>query len=338
MKYTNEEFLKRLHEIRDDVEVLENYKGSDKKILFKCKNCGYEWYSTPNHIINAKRTCPNCTGTIKTNERFIKELEKINPNVIPQEIYKKNSEKILCKCKICGYEWKATPNNLLSRKSGCPMCGIKKVNESNTLTSEEFFKNVEKRKNINIEILDDKYINNRTKMNVRCKICGYEWRMSPSNILQGNGCPNCHISRLENGIKEVLNKKKVTYQWQVKKDVFEWLNRQSLDFYLPDYNVAIECQGEQHFKPVKYFGGVNRFIDTIDRDKKKKDLIINNGNKIAYIIEKRFKKNISSNVLLEEIYSNVPIIWVETDRHGNLKEKEKKRLIESNLITDKKQE
>lgn len=26
----------------------------------------------------------------------------------------------------------------------------------------------------------------------------------------------------------------------------------SLDFYLPDYNVALECQGEQHVKPVYY--------------------------------------------------------------------------------------
>ena len=28
---------------------------------------------------------------------------------------------------------------------------------------------------------------------------------------------------------------------------FDWLGRQSLDFYLPNYNVAVEYQGRQHF-------------------------------------------------------------------------------------------
>lgn len=31
---------------------------------------------------------------------------------------------------------------------------------------------------------------------------------------------------------------------------FSWLKKQNLDFYLPDYNIAIECQGIQHFEPL----------------------------------------------------------------------------------------
>ena len=38
---------------------------------------------------------------------------------------------------------------------------------------------------------------------------------------------------------------------------FPWLGLLSLDFYLPEYNVAIECQGEQHFVPVGMWGGVD---------------------------------------------------------------------------------
>lgn len=33
---------------------------------------------------------------------------------------------------------------------------------------------------------------------------------------------------------------------------FKWLCFQSLDFYLPEYNVAIECQGVQHFQPCNF--------------------------------------------------------------------------------------
>ena len=35
--------------------------------------------------------------------------------------YKNSQEKILCKCKICGFEWEVIPNNLLRGRS-CPNC------------------------------------------------------------------------------------------------------------------------------------------------------------------------------------------------------------------------
>ena len=46
----------------------------------------------------------------------------------------------------------------------------------------------------------------------------------------------------------------------------------TLDFYLPDYDIAIECQGRQHFIPVDAFGGEMGFEDTVIRDKTKKRL------------------------------------------------------------------
>ena len=33
----------------------------------------------------------------------------------------------------------------------------------------------------------------------------------------------------------------------------KWLGKQSIDFFLPQYNIAIECQGKQHFG----FGGLD---------------------------------------------------------------------------------
>ena len=47
-----------------------------------------------------------------------------------------------------------------------------------------------------------------------------------------------------NKIEEYLKSENIKFEKQKK---FEWLGRQSLDFYLPEYNVAIECQGIQHF-------------------------------------------------------------------------------------------
>ena len=76
-----------------------------------------------------------------------------------------------------------------------------------------------------------------------------------------------------------LDENGITYNYQKR---FNWLGRQSLDFYLPDYNVAIECQGRQHFEAVDYFGGDKGFKNTLERDKRKKALCEKNGIKLLY--------------------------------------------------------
>lgn len=76
-----------------------------------------------------------------------------------------------------------------------------------------------------------------------------------------------------------LDEHSITYDYQKR---FDWLGLQSLDFYLPDYNVGIECQGIQHFKPIERFGGENSFIECQKRDKKKKKLCEKHGVKLLY--------------------------------------------------------
>lgn len=65
---------------------------------------------------------------------------------------------------------------------------------------------------------------------------------------------------------------------------FEWLCRQSLDFYLPDYNIAIECQGNQHFEPIEHFGGKQMLLYFKDRDYRKYTLCKTNCIIILYYI------------------------------------------------------
>ena len=66
---------------------------------------------------------------------------------------------------------------------------------------------------------------------------------------------------------------------------FPWLvgiGKMRLDFYLPDYNIAIECQGEQHFEALEFFGGEKSYEETIRRDKTKGDLCKEHGITILY--------------------------------------------------------
>ena len=47
---------------------------------------------------------------------------------------------------------------------------------------------------------------------------------------------------MEEELETFLKEKNISFIPQCKHDTFEWLGLQSLDFYLTDYNIAIECQ------------------------------------------------------------------------------------------------
>ena len=125
------------------------------------------------------------------------------------------------------------------------------------------------------------YVNYETKVCIICPEHGEFWQ-TPHGHLLGCGCPYCKNSYLENEISILLKENKIIYE---QEKTFEWLRdkgRLYLDFYLPDYNIAIECQGEQHFKPVDFFGGEEQFKRRQELDFIKHKLCINNGIKIIY--------------------------------------------------------
>ena len=190
-KRTHEQFIEDMNRINPNIEILNKYVKAKIKVKCRCKLDGYEWEATPDNLLR-NRGCPMCGNKIisnklsKSHDDFINEIKEINPNIEILGEYVNNYTKIKCKCKIDGYEWYAIPNNLISKKQGCPKCGgtMKK-------THEEF---IEKMRNINndIEIISE-YINIDTKVKCRCRIDGYEWEARPDHLLEEHGCPKCAI-------------------------------------------------------------------------------------------------------------------------------------------------
>ena len=130
------------------------------------------------------------------------------------------------------------------------------------------------------------------KINKICIICpehGEFWQTPNKHIDAKRGCHLCHIYALEKEIIDLLNDNKIIFDYQKR---FDWLGRQSLDFYLPDYNIAIECQGEQHFKPIEYFGGEEIFLVQKERDIRKKRLCKENKIKLLYYSNIKYNKSI----------------------------------------------
>jgi hypothetical protein len=83
----------------------------------------------------------------------------------------------------------------------------------------------------------------------------------------------------------------------------KWLGLQKFDIYIPSLKVAIEYNGEQHFKPMKHFGGEEGFKKNQERDLRKRELALKNGVKV---IEWNYDKPVNRKnvaLLIEDLKS-----------------------------------
>lgn len=62
-----------------------------------------------------------------------------------------------------------------------------------------------------------------------------------------------------------------------------WLAPQHLDILVPDASVAVEYQGEQHYRPIDVFGGEAGYTATVRRDENKRNLCRLAGIRLEYI-------------------------------------------------------
>jgi len=77
-----------------------------------------------------------------------------------------------------------------------------------------------------------------------------------------------------------------------------WLRRQRLDVYIPALNLALEHQGEQHYRAVKAFGGDAALQRNLERDALKKQLCGENG---VHLVEIRFDAPLTLPVLRQRL-------------------------------------
>lgn len=108
-----------------------------------------------------------------------------------------------------------------------------------------------------------------------CEKCGDEFERTLSNLNQsdtGVVCRECNSSQLEIKTKDILEKYNINYKAQIKCEGLLGLGNGNLsyDFYLPDYNLLIECQGEQHESWQETWMTKGKFEKQLEHDKRKK--------------------------------------------------------------------
>ena len=196
MAKTNEKFLQEIKERNELIEPLEEYRGCFEKIRFRCLKHNIEFENSPNEMLR-KCMCPICkkekfkSNITRNHEEFLSEFRRKNSKSNEIEILEKyinSKNKILCKCKIDGYIWKASPKDLM-QGSGCNICGVKSMISLKKNSEKDILKRLKEVHGDTIEMISN-YIDSTKKVRFKCNFCNYEWEALPLSVLSGKNAKN----------------------------------------------------------------------------------------------------------------------------------------------------
>lgn len=291
-KLTNNEFIEKAKEIHGETYdySLVDYVNSRTNVKIVCPTHGEFNQKPNNHLTGAG--CQKCYHESKLLDKhsFINKAKQIHGNKYDysKTEYLNSKSKVTIICPIHGdFEQKASGH--LSGK-GCVKC----FNENKLSNTSEFINKTKIVHGDKYDYSKTNYINDRTKVIITCPVHG-DFTQKPSNHLQGQGCPKCCESKGEREIRQYLESNGINYIPQHKFDDCKHILKLPFDFYLPKYNTCIEYHGEQHYKPVKYFGGDDRFLKQQKLDLIKETYCKNNQIKLIVIkYDEKSEKKLSN--------------------------------------------
>jgi hypothetical protein len=306
-KLQDTEYITRIQElVGKEYSVLDRYVDTRTKLLTRHNICGYEWKISPNKFLMGRR-CPICSRkTVGEKQRtsykeLCEQISSINDgefSLISKEYYG-NKSKIIVFHNLCKRSFKIIASNFLIRKK-CQRC-VKEQQIKNTKKSQKVFCQEIKDKYGDEYSVMGIYISTKKKILMRHNKCEKEWNVSPNNILRGYGCPRCNSSKGEKEIIKSLDNLQIKYFFQHKFANCKRKNTLPFDFYLPDYNLCIEYDGELHYMLHQYIPkekAICVFNNTIINDKIKTIYCLENNISLLRI---PYWENKNINKILEEV-------------------------------------
>lgn len=255
----------------------DNYINNMSKIKWQCKE-GHIWFTSYNSILRGS-WCAECSGLKRyTIEDCKKTAKKRGGDCLSVE-YKNKNTKYKWKCS-CGFIWRATYGAIKNSKHWCPECSkIKASIKKRKYTIEDCKKTASKKGGI---FLSEEYTIANLRYKWQCKN-EHIWFTTYSDILKGTWCRKCKKSDSQSKIEKLL---KLMFSEKTESDCrgFDWLRNPDtntnleVDIWIPKLKIAIEYDGEHHFKPI-CFGGMSKqkavvnFKKQIMRDKLKDTLM-----------------------------------------------------------------
>lgn len=202
----------------------------------------------------------------KVNDLFVRKLIKIEDKYFLE-----------CECK-CGSIKLYNPYNVVNNSSCNCGCGRKETNKKNNfpnLEGERFGKLLV------IEKTNERDKNRRIIYKCICE-CG-NMTTATSNELMSCHKLSCGCIDSKNNLKiaNILSSLNVNFE---REKYFKYMNSYGrFDIFIPDLQIAIEYDGEQHFKPIDFAGKGEEWAKNEFEKIKKRDEIKNEYCKINEI-------------------------------------------------------
>lgn len=218
-----------------------------------CKYCGKENYLKKRTIAFEK------VKRLFNNKGYILLSEEVD--------YRNNKSLLNYICPKHQNNIQKISYNSLYNGQGCYFCGKEATKQK---LKQNFCKVKEVFESQGYDLLskEEEYVNATSKLRYRCpKHKDYVLYTTYSSMYNGEGCPLCRESKGEKFIRKILKDLNVNFISQKKFDDLKDKRYLSYDFFLPDYNMLIEYQGEFHDGSVYK---INPFLQTLDGLQKQK--------------------------------------------------------------------
>lgn len=253
---TEEQFLERLEELQPQLNFkMEGYINSSKPAIFTCNDCGYVTKRTRAKSIWFTKACKGCVGgDFKNNNKGLLQIIEGNGCKLIQGEYETEATPLLIKFK-CGHEdtssWAQLRPKFKLGLQECRRCGNQKANNKRKLKEDKIQERLNSHpygKFTATSFL--KKENSEYRLTVKCLCCGKEEEdVSYHSFMKrksGCSCSGFHdqLSSGERLLGLLLDDISVRYIRQ--KHFSEAGISMFYDFFLPDYNILIEYDGQQH--------------------------------------------------------------------------------------------
>lgn len=292
----------RLNKIKSKL-ISNEYINTDSKLQFECA-CGKRFFVSLHHFMSAEQHyCKKCRVHITINLDDIKSFFNsygLTPFLDDLKRKPTKTTKIKCINKE-GYIGETTWMRIQMYNGAFDV--ISKKNKYTLQNINTYFKNINMKVRVNE---NQKYCGSKDKMVFYCDNCGEEfistWDRVYSNQMFLCDCCRSKTSSLEYKTYMYLSDNKIPFIPQYRFD--DCKNKRSLpfDFYLPDKNICIECNGIQHYEELDFFGGKEGFEYRLINDKIKETYCEDNGLKLIKLHYTYFDNDDYISVLDKEIF------------------------------------
>ena len=187
------------------------------------------------------------------------------------------------RCGIHGVTLQRVGDHL--RGEGCSGCANQVAGAKRSLSQDEY---ISKAKAVHGNTYDYslvRYRHNKDKITIICPKHG-PFQQEAAWHVNGHGkCPKCKASVAEQRIMKYLDDHNIQYE----REYHIGKSNARYDFYIPGYNLLIEYDGIQHFKPNNRFGGIKALKHIRKRDRYKNHLAKIKGYHLIRFNYKQFK-------------------------------------------------